>query len=85
MTKELANNNEIVNREESKHWKIGEIVVFEDETKEQPNNGGVALGFNRALSEELKKEENADLRENMIKCATMIHEMIAELQNRLGE
>ena len=78
----MENKETLTKEMEQKFWKIGEVVVIEDETKPEDANGSLALSFSDGLTEHLNKEGNEDLKGRMEQIVTLMHEVLVELQER---
>lgn len=71
-----------VTKEEIKYYKIGEVIVIEDETKPKDANGSLGLVFGDKLNAELNEENNSDLKQRMTNVASLMHEILIDLQER---
>lgn len=78
----MENKETLVKEMEQKFWKIGEIVVIEDETKPEDANGSLAFAFGDGLTEQLNDERNEDLKQRIVGLVTVMHEVLVELQER---
>lgn len=68
---------------EENQWKIGEIHIIKDETKQAPANGSLAFTFSEKLTEDISREENEDIKDRIINIITDLHEVFVELQERV--
>ena len=66
-------------------WKIGEIVVIKDETKEEGADGNLAFVFGAGLARELNKEGNEDFKNRMMTIVNTMHELLVDVQSREQE